>query len=136
MELQTFLLYSLVQNAEFQELLCELDSRYQMPGRFKIAKELDMLYSNLKEDLRKSLDSADRISLCTDIWSKKGMTASFLGLTAHYYSRSKKAKCNFTIAVCRFESPHTAERVPSWLMKLLVSGKYPTFILRQTMAVI
>ena len=68
---------SLVENAEFQELLCELDSRYQMPGRFKIAKELDMLYSNLKENHRKSLDSAERISLCADIWSKKGMTAFF-----------------------------------------------------------
>lgn len=48
-----------------------------MPGRFKIAKELDMLYSNLKKDLRESLDLAERISLCADIWSKKGMTASF-----------------------------------------------------------
>ena len=100
---------SLVENVEFQELLCELDPQYQMPGRFKIAKELDMLYSNLKKDLRGSLNSAERISLCADIWSKKGMTASFLGLTAHYYSRSKKDKCNITIAVRRFESPHTAE---------------------------
>ena len=62
---------SLVENVEFQELLCDLDPRYQMPGRFKITKELDMLYSNLKKDLRELLNSAERISLCADIWSKK-----------------------------------------------------------------
>ena len=117
---------SLVENVEFQELLCKLDSRYQTPGRFKIAKELDMLYSNLKEDLRKSLDSAERISLCADIWSKKGMTASFLGLTAHYYSRSKKAKCNITIAVRRFESPHTAERVSKLVDEIVSEWKIPS----------
>ena len=92
-----------------------------MPGRFKIARELDMLFD------RKSLDSAERISLCADIWSKKGMTASFLGLTAHYYSRSKKAKCNITIAVRRFESPHTAERVSKLVDEIVCEWKIPYY---------
>jgi len=116
---------SLVENVEFQELLHELDSRYQAPGRFKIGCELDKLYSNLKKDLRDSLNSAERISLCADIWSKKGMTASFLGLTAHYYSRSKKDKCNITIAVRRFESPHTAERISQLTNEIVSEWKIP-----------
>ena len=86
-----------------------------------------MLYSNLKEDLRKSIDSAERISLCADIWSKKGMTASFLGLTAHYYSRSKKAKCNITIAIRGFESPHTAERVSKLVDEIVSEWKIPSY---------
>ena len=114
---------SLVENVEFQVLLCELDPRYQVPGRFKIAKELDTIYSNLKKDLRESLSSAKRIALCADIWFKKGMTASFLGLTAHYYSRTEKDKCNITIAVRRFESQHTAERVSKLVDEII--GKFP-----------
>ena len=98
-----------------------------MPGRFKIAKELDMLYSNLKKNLRESLHSAERISLCADIWSKKGMTASFLGLTAHYYSRSEKGKCNITIAVRRFESPHTAEQVSKLVDEIVGEWKIPCY---------
>ena len=117
----------MVENVEFKELLGELDTRYQVPGRFKIAKELDMLYSNLKKDLRESLNSAERISLCADIWSKKGMTASFLGLTAHYYSRSKKDKCNITIAVYRFESPHTAERVSKLVDDIVSEWEIPCY---------
>ena len=64
-------------NVEFKELLCELDPLYQVLGIFNNAKELDVLYSKLKKDLKKSLNSATIISLCADIWSKKGMTASF-----------------------------------------------------------
>ena len=100
---------NLVENVEFKELLQGLDARYQVPGRNKVGKELDILYSELKRKLSESLSI--KISLCADKWSKKGMTASFLGLTAHYYLRSAKDICNITIAVRRFESPHTAERV-------------------------
>ena len=40
-----------------------------------------MLYSNLKKNLREPLNSV------ITLWSKKGMTASFLGLTAHIKER-------------------------------------------------
>jgi len=66
-----------VENVEFKELLQELDTRYQVPGRNKVGKELDILYSQLKKKLLESLNSAERISLCADIWFKKGTTASF-----------------------------------------------------------
>ena len=62
---------SLVENVEFQELIHELDPRYQVPGRFKIGKDLDLIYSKLKRDFAESLNLAEKISLCTDIWSKK-----------------------------------------------------------------
>ena len=55
------------------------------------------------------------------------MTASFLGLTAHYYSRSEKGKCNITIAVRRFESPHTAERVSKLVDETVGEWKIPCY---------
>ena len=118
---------SLVENMEFRELICELDPRYQVPGRFKIGKDLDLIYSKLKRDLTESLNSAEKISLCADIWSKKGMSAAFLGLTAHCYHRAKKEKCNVTIAVRRFESPHTAERVTQLVDNILHEWKIPCY---------
>ena len=42
---------SLVENMEFWELIHELDLRYQVPGRFKIGKDLDLIYSKLKRNL-------------------------------------------------------------------------------------
>ena len=55
------------------------------------------------------------------------MTASFLGLTAHYYSRSKKDKCNITIAVRRFESLHTAEQVSKLVDEIVSEWKIPCY---------
>ena len=118
---------SLVENVEFLELIHELDPRYHVPGRFKIGKELDLIYSKLRRDLTESLNSAERISLCADIWSKKGMSAAFLGLTAHCYHREKKQKYNVTIAVRRFESPHTAERVTRMVDNILDEWKIPFY---------
>ena len=55
------------------------------------------------------------------------MSAVFLGLTAHCYHRAKKEKCNVTIAVCRFESPHTAERVTQLVDNILDEWKIPCY---------
>ena len=93
---------TLVVNVEFQELLCAFDPRYQVSGRFKITKELDMAIFQFEE--RSSLNSVERISLCADIWSKQGMTC-----LVFRFDCPQKDKCNITIAVCRFKSPHTAE---------------------------
>ena len=49
--------------------------------------------------------------ICTDIWSKPGLTASFLGITAHYFSH-QDSQCHIvTLAVSRLPSPHTADRI-------------------------
>ena len=39
------------------------------------------------------------------------MTASFLGVTAHYYTHEDKRRHQVTLAVKRFPPPHTAQRV-------------------------
>ena len=38
------------------------------------------------------------ISICTDIWSKPGMTVSFLGITVHYFSHQDSQHHNVTLA--------------------------------------
>ena len=39
------------------------------------------------------------------------MTASFLGITAHYFSYQDRQRHNVTLAVSRLPSPHTADRI-------------------------
>ena len=56
------------------------------------------------------MQHARKVSLCTDIWSKPGFTASFLGITCHYFNGNKK-KYHITLAVQHFPSPHTADLV-------------------------
>ena len=67
---------SLVECPEFQELLHEMDKQYKIPLRYKLGKEIDKLYGELKAKLSEVINNARRISICCDVWSKQGMTAS------------------------------------------------------------
>ena len=73
---------SLIDDTEFRELIGELDSRFKIPHSKSLALKLKTSMGMLKERFHQ----ACRISVCADIWSKPGMTASFLGITAHYFS--------------------------------------------------
>jgi len=102
---------NLVDNDEFRELIEELDACYKLPHSKKLGVEIENLYSNVKSKISSSLQNARFISICTDIWSKPGMTASFLGITAHYFSHQDSQRHNVTLAVSRLPSPHTADRI-------------------------
>ena len=110
---------SIVENAEFQLLIESLDPRYQMPGRARMAKEMDLLMADMKGRIKVYLDFAQKVSVCTDIWTKRGMTSSYLGVTTHFFSRHDHRRHCVTLAVRVFPHPHTAERVRNLLDEIL-----------------
>jgi hypothetical protein len=101
----------IVESGEICSLLAELDERYPVPGQAAIMAEMDKLLVDLKGKLMSCLNDARKVALCVDIWSRKGMTASYLGITAHFFTRSDHKRHTATIAVRRLPSLHTAERV-------------------------
>ena len=78
---------SLVENREFQSLLEALDPRYPIPGRTLLGREIEKVLFDMKANIRRVLSAAQKVSLCADIWTKKGMTSSYLGVTAHFFGR-------------------------------------------------
>ena len=77
---------SLVVSPEFQSLLNSLNLRYQVPGRSVIDKEINMVFMELKAILEVLLQQSSKISLCADIWTKKGFSSVYLGITAHFFT--------------------------------------------------
>ena len=69
------------------------------------------MYQNTKVKVSESLSGATKISICADIWSKPGMTASFLGITAHYFSTNDNQRHIVTLAVHNLPSPYTGEKI-------------------------
>ena len=69
---------SIVENEEFWLLVKVLDSRYPMPGRTLIGKELDKVLATLKHNMEGFLSEARRVSLCGDIWSELSWSNSSL----------------------------------------------------------
>ena len=85
--------------------------RYTLPGRAVISKELHNVICELKSKILFYLDTAHFVSICADIWSKKGMTSSYLGITAHFFSQHDHQRHKVTLAVRRFLHPHSGVRI-------------------------
>ena len=80
---------------------------------------------DLKGNLMSRLNDSRKVALCVDIWSRKGLTASYLGITAHFFTRSDHKRHTATIAVRRLPSPHTAERVEEIVDSVLTEWQIP-----------
>ena len=58
------------------------------------------------------LSQAHKVSLCADIWSKKGLTSSCLGVTAHFFSKMDHHHHHVvTLCVKRMPSAHTTQNM-------------------------
>ena len=114
-----------VETAEFRYLLHVLDSRYKVPGRAVITKEVEKVLIEIKARASTFLQEASKVSICADIWSKRGLTASFLGITAHFFSRKDHKRHCLTLAVWRMPLPHTADHVRDLVHKVLSEWNIP-----------
>ena len=69
---------------------------------------------------------ARRVSLRADIWSKAGLTSSYLGVTAHFYSKKDHKRYTINLCVKRMPSPHTAENERQLVEEYWMSGSCHT----------
>lgn len=66
-----------------------------------------------------------KVSVCTDIWTKRGMTSSYLGITAHFFSKFDHRKHIVALAVRKLCHPHTAENIRQILEEVLEEWEIP-----------
>jgi len=69
--------------------------------------------------LKDVLASCRRVTICLDGWSKKGLSSSFLGISANFYDvHSHKHHIAF-LALDKLQHPHTGEMLANSLDKCL-----------------
>lgn len=111
---------SITDNEEFREFVEELNPLYtSMPKRTALDTEINKIHVEMQQKIKTLLSTAKKINLTADIWTKKGMSSSFLGVTAHMFSRNDHKRYTLTLAVRIFETPHTGNRILSLLKKIL-----------------
>lgn len=115
----------IVESPEFRDLLITLDRRFVAPGRASISKELDKVMADLKAKIVNALKDSQRVSICADIWTKKGMSSSYLGITAHFFTHSDHVCHRVTLAVRRMPSPHTGENIRQLVDHILTEWDIP-----------
>ena len=80
----------------------------------------------LKGKIASCLSDARKVNICTDVWTKKGMMSSYLGVTAHFFTHRDHRWHNVTIAVRRIPSPHTGEHIREIIDEVLAEWELPT----------
>lgn len=117
--------YNMVENLEFKDFVHTMDRRYTVPGRAAIRNEIEKVVIELKAKIGSFLQESKKISICADIWSKKGMTSSYLGVTAHFFSRKDHRRHSATLAVRRMPQQHTGENIRELVQSILDEWEIP-----------
>ncbi len=80
-------------------------------GSGKVKKVQQCLYDDAKAKLFSSLQEARFVGVCLDIWTTKGMTQSYLGITVAWFCPTTKKSRHALLSLAELEHPHTAERI-------------------------
>jgi hAT family C-terminal dimerisation region len=117
----------LVTNDDFRKTYQIADPKLIMPSRRSLEKNIDNLMTDMKQKITERLNLARRINISSDIWTKPGMTGSYLGVMATIYDQSEKKKLNLALSVKKFkEVRHTAENIYEEMLLVLKSYNIPS----------
>lgn len=88
-------------------------------GAAKINKRCKEKWKRGKSKLKELLQSALKVTICIDGWSKKGLSCSFFGVSACFYAPSKGKVMHAVLQVIRLKHPHTGRMLAAALKKCL-----------------
>ena len=91
-----------------------------------LSKEVDMLKAAMCSEISSYMQNTRKISFCTDLWTKKGMTSSYIGISAHFFSLQDYASHCTMLAVRRIEHPHTGLAIRQIFDTILGEWAIPT----------
>jgi len=69
----------------------------------------------VKEQMWELTAGGRRFTIGMDCWSKKGLTASFLGISASFFHPTHKVAVTFVLNLFEIEHPHTGEIIANKL---------------------
>ncbi|XP_060947142.1 uncharacterized protein LOC133024170 [Limanda limanda] len=98
-----------VEEEDFVPMMQSMDKRLTVPKKAKITNLVDKLYIAEREKFQDRISTARKITIGLDIWSKKGLTAAFLAISACYYCTQQKRANHILLRLEQISHPHTAD---------------------------
>ena len=80
-----------------------------VPKKSKITNLVDKLYNAERQKFKDRLATARRVTIGLDIWTKKGLTAAFLAISACYYCTQQNRSTHILLRLEQISHPHTTE---------------------------
>lgn len=76
-------------------------------------------YEAADSKLKELVGRARQITVCLDEWTKKGLSLSFLGVSACFYDPTDSVPRHIVMRIKQIEHPHTSERLKEVVMETL-----------------
>ncbi|KAJ4940792.1 hypothetical protein JOQ06_027084, partial [Pogonophryne albipinna] len=100
-----------VEDVGFIKMMETIDKRLTVPKKTKITNLVEKMYLAEKEKFKHRLSMARKITIGLDIWTKKGLTASFLAVSACYFSPQDNKAEHILLNLKQMVHPHTAQAI-------------------------
>ena len=110
---------SLVDKNEFVKMIFDIDPKINILGRKCLVNGTLQEFSKSQIKIKNILKNTYGITIGADIWSKKGLSESYISVTAHCISSIDNEKKVICLGLKLFPYPHTAERVKDSIKRIL-----------------
>ncbi|XP_062398583.1 uncharacterized protein LOC134088552 isoform X1 [Sardina pilchardus] len=101
----------IVEDEDFVHMLEAMDKRITVPTKTRIDNLIEKVYSDEKGKLKEQLASVQWITIGLAMWAKRGLTGSFLAISACYFCTEDNKARHVLLRVDQISRPHTAECV-------------------------
>lgn len=95
----------------FKRFSTLLEPKFKSPGAARVNNLIGAKMEKAKHKLKEILKEARKLTLCVDGWSKRGLTASFIGVSACFYHPPGGQVYHALLNLHRIEHPHTGESI-------------------------
>ena len=98
---------TMIENESFRSMISVLDPKFRLPSAPTVVKQLKERYDGGVSCLKSLLRNADRLTICLDGWSKRGLTRSYLGISACFYDSTAGKPVHIMLNLTELPHPHT-----------------------------
>ncbi|XP_065664432.1 E3 SUMO-protein ligase ZBED1-like [Hydra vulgaris] len=109
----------LLDQPSFRKMIKTLDPKFKLPGSATLNKRINERFLRQSAQLKDLINHTRKVTICLDGWTKKGLTASFLGVSACFYDTTIDKTRHAFLNLMELQHPHTGEMLAECLKKFL-----------------
>ena len=95
----------------FQRYSSVMEPRFKTPKAARVNKLIISRFEDGKKKLKGIIADARKVTLSLDGWSKRGLTAAFMGISACFYHPPTDQVYHALLNLHRMQHPHTGESI-------------------------
>lgn len=95
----------------FKKFANVLEPKFKTPGAARVNSLIGAKMDTAKQKLKEIIKDARKLTLCVDGWSKRGLTSSFMGVSACFYHPPGGQVQHALLNLYHLEHPHTGEYI-------------------------